>query len=315
MSRNWDQTLKDFAETINENDQARGSTAREKINAAVRAAPSLASKNIEIRVTGSYHNQTNIRAGSDVDIAVVLHDVIFYDLPADGSLTKAMLGFKDSDYTFFAWRNDVGAALREGIGKDTVTDGDKAFNVRASAQRLEADVAVFMEHRRYSGKKRPDGSWHYDEGVEMHPRGNAPKRIVNWPRQHDERGAAKNAATNGRFKRMVRIFKHLRADMAVQGTDGQKSAAGQVSSFFLECLVFNAPDACFDQKEGGYIQDTTAVLTWLGGATKPGVDGSRLVEVSEMERLFRPETARTQAQAYAFVNAAWQRIGKEPSPW
>src|SRR6185437_13971120 len=107
MSRNWDQTLKDFAETINENDQARGSTAREKINAAVRAAPSLASKNIEIRVTGSYHNQTNIRAGSDVDIAVVLHDVIFYDLPADGSLTKAMLGFKDSDYTFFAWRNDV----------------------------------------------------------------------------------------------------------------------------------------------------------------------------------------------------------------
>jgi hypothetical protein len=316
MAKDWDQTLKDWTETIRREDEARGSASREEIERAVRTAPKLASKNIEIRVTGSYLNQTNIRAESDVDVAVVLHDVVFYTLPPGSSLTKEMLGLVDSDYTFGAWRSDVGVALRAHFGAANATEGNKAFNVRSSAQRLEADVAVFMEHRRYDGTRKGDGTWRYDEGVEMHPRDDPAKRIVNWPKQHQERATAKNEATRSRFKRLVRILKHLRAGMAGQENAVEKSAAGQVSSFFIECLVFNAPDTCFNRQEGGYMEDTKAVLDWLRGATRPGADGSCLVEVSGMERLFRSETGRAQAQAYAFASAGWQRIfGEGARPW
>jgi hypothetical protein len=316
MSRNWDQTLKDWAETICATDEARGSAAREAINEAIRAAPALAQKRIDVSVTGSYRNNTNIRADSDIDVAVVLRDDVFYALPADGSLTREMLGLQDSDYTFETWRNDVGAALRAGLGKENVSEGNKAFNVRATGARLEADVAVFMLHRRYTGKKTATGAWDFAGGVEMRPRTAPSERIINWPQQHQERGAAKNEATNGRFKRMVRIFKHLRVDMTEQGDDEQKSAAGQVTSFFLECLVHNAPSAHFNLENGGWLKDTRAVLTWLGGATRPGGDASSFVEVSGMELLYRPATRRTQEQAYAFVRAAWRRIfGEAVLPW
>ncbi len=182
---------------------------------------------------------------------MVLHDVVFHGLPTDGSLTREMLGLRDSDYTFAAWRDDVGAALRAQLGGD-VTDGNKAFNVRAAAQRLEADVAVFLEHRRYNGKKTPEGTWHYDEGVEMRPREAPSQRTINWPKQHENRGAAKNKATNSRFKRVVRIFKQLRADMAVQGDARaeERCRTGEPRSLSSASSSMRR-DRCFNLQAGG----------------------------------------------------------------
>ncbi|WP_437661635.1 nucleotidyltransferase domain-containing protein [Sorangium sp. So ce1182] len=308
MPRNWDETLKNWAETINATDEARGNGAREAIQQAIRSAPKLAQKGIDVFVTGSYRNNTNTRADSDIDVAVVLRDVAFYEFPADGSVTREMLGIPDSDYSFDAFRDDVGAALRARFGAGNVTAGNKAYDVRASGDRLEADVAVFLRHRRYSGKRTTTGAWECFEGVEMRPRNAPGERIINWPDQHYKRGVAKNDATNRRFKRMVRIFKHLRVDMAEQGDAEQKSAAGQVRAFVLECLVHNAPDACFNLEEGGYRKDTEAVLGWLLRATQHGATGPRLMEVSGMKPLFHGPAQRTPQQAYAFLKAGWGRI-------
>ena len=81
MPRNWDQTLKEWAETIHATDEARGSAAQEAIRAAIRASEPLAKKGFvpDVFVTGSYRNNTNIRAGSDVDVAVVLRAVVYYE--------------------------------------------------------------------------------------------------------------------------------------------------------------------------------------------------------------------------------------------
>ena len=62
MPRNWDQTLKDWAETIYATDEARGKSAREGVKNAVHDAGVLAQKRIDVFVTGSYRNNTNIRA-------------------------------------------------------------------------------------------------------------------------------------------------------------------------------------------------------------------------------------------------------------
>ncbi|KYF65102.1 nucleotidyltransferase domain-containing protein [Sorangium cellulosum] len=308
MSRNWDQTLKDWAETINATDEERGRSAREAIQQAIRGAPKLEHKGIDVFVTGSYRNNTNTRADSDIDMAVVLRDIAFYEFPAEGLVTREMLGIRTSDYSFDAFRGDVEAALRVQFGTSNVTAGNKAFDVRASGARLDADVAVFLKHRRYTGKKTATGAWEYVEGVELRPRDAPAERIINWPEQHYERGIAKNDATNRRFKRMVRILKRLRADMAVQGDTEQQSAAGQVRPFVLECLVHNAPDACFNLEEGGYLKDTEAVLSWLLRATQPRGTGHKLMEVSGLQPLFDGPARRTPQQAYAFLKTAWRRI-------
>lgn len=316
MPRNWDQTLKDWAETIHATDEARGKRAKQIITEAVHDATSLAKKKIDVYVTGSYRNNTNIRADSDIDVAVVACDVIFYQLPGKGSPTKEDLGIRDPEYAFPAFRDEVGEALRAKLKKENVAEGDKAFKIFASGDRLKADVPVFFGYRLYTGGKNEDGSWHYHEGIAMNPRSDPSKRIVNWPKQHVMCGEAKNTKTNGRFKRLVRIFKHLRADMAEQGNAEQKSGAGQVTSFFLECLISNAPNSAFDQDDGGWLGDMREVLTYLGKATKPDADASAFTEVSGREQLFRAETGRTQAQAYAFVRAAWGRVFEgEKFPW
>jgi hypothetical protein len=307
MSRNWDQTLKDWAEPINTTDEARGSAAREAIKTAIRSSPKLATRNIQIRVVGSYGNNTNTRLDSNIDIIVVLRDVFFDELPPDRSVPRETLRAPGNASVFEAFRADVGAALRARFPAGSIIAGNKAFDLHAAGDRLDADIAVFLAHRRYTGRMTVSGEWEFLEGVELRPRNAPSERIVNWPEQHGVRAHEKNEATNRRFKHMVRIFKRLRADMKDTGSVAEKSAAGHAKAFFLECLVFNAPNECFTREQGGYLEDTRQVLRFLLNATKPGADGKRLVEVSGLKPLFGP-AVRTQEQAYAFLRAAEGRI-------
>lgn len=311
MSRNWDETFKQWAEALEQVDEEKGSRASEEVRKAIRNDSALAKRRIDVYVTGSYRNNTNTRADSDVDVAVVLRDLIFYELPADGSLTADMLGLKPNGEQYESFREQVGAALRATFGAPAVTAGDKAFDVHATSYRLDADVAVFLEHRRYTGKKDGSGQWAYLQGVEMRPRSEPNRRIINWPEQHYERGVAKNKATNHRFKRIVRIMKRLRVDMEAQGNDAARSAAGQARSLLIESLVHSAPDACFNREAGGYLKDMSAVLSWIVDATRHGADTSRLVEVNGIKPLFGGDQRWTQPQAYAFFSAARRYVGME----
>lgn len=311
MSRNWDETFKQWAKSLKETDEAKGSRASEEIRRAISSDPVLKTKNIDVYVTGSYRNNTNTRADSDVDIAVVLRDVVFYDLPEDGSVTREILGFKDSDYTFEQYREDMGRALRAAFGAEAISAGNKAYDVHATSYRLDADVAMLLQHRRYTGKRTASGEWEWLRGAELRPRVEPGKRIINWHEQHAEQGIKKNDATRRRFKRLVRILKRLRADMQVQGDPAAKSAAGQARSFLIECLVFNAPNGSFDQADGGYIEDVRKVLRWLIDATKPGADTSRFVEVSGLKALFSPSQPWSKEQAHAFLLGAWAYLAMD----
>lgn len=311
MARNWDETFKQWADALEQVDEEKGSRASEEVRKAIRNDSALANRRIDVFVTGSYRNTTNTRADSDVDVAVVLRDLFFYELPADGSLTAAMLGLKPADGQFEPFREQVGAALRAAFGAPAVTAGDKAFDVHATSYRLDADVAVFLEHRRYTGKKDGSGQWAYLQGVEMRPRSEPNQSIINWPEQHYRNGLAKNKATNHRFKRIVRIMKRLRADMEAQGDHAARSAAGQARSLLIECLVHSAPDSCFNQEQGGYMKDMASVLSWIVGATRPGADASRLLEVNGIKPLFGGGQRWTQQQAYAFFSPARRYVGVE----
>ncbi|WP_433926691.1 nucleotidyltransferase domain-containing protein [Sorangium cellulosum] len=142
MSRNWDQTLKDWAETINATDEERGRSAREAIQQAIRGAPKLEQKGIDVFVTGSYRNNTNTRADSDIDVAVVLRDLAFYEFPADGSVTREILGLRTSDYSFGAFRNDVEAALQARFGTGNVTAGARLLGADGEATRRRGPQAL-----------------------------------------------------------------------------------------------------------------------------------------------------------------------------
>jgi hypothetical protein len=309
MNKDWHETFKVWAKPPSETEEAKGSHAADMIRKAIRGSSALANRNIDVYATGSYRNNTNTRLGGDMDVAVVLRDVVFNEFPQGGP-TSQDFGFKTSTYTFDAFREEVGQALRQHFGAGNVNSGPKAFNIRENTQRMDADVAAFFEHRQwYAGEKNSQGGqWRYHTGVEMRPANEPSRRIINWHQQHYEQGVARNDATRRRFKRITRILKRLRDEMKEKGSVAARAAAGATPSFLLECLTFNATDACFNRVEGSYYEDVKAVMLELWRATDNDASCARFVEVSRMKPLFAPGQPWTRPVAHEFLTRAWQHV-------
>ena len=162
MARDWGSLFTNWAKPFSDTTEEKADRAVRMIREAIRSSAKLSGKSVKIYTTGSYRNNTNTKLESDVDVAVVLHDCFFYQLPASGSPTAADLGLgKGVDYGFADFREDVGKALVDQLGRAGVTPGDKSFDVHENTARIDADASCFLLHRRYSGRKNADGSWHY----------------------------------------------------------------------------------------------------------------------------------------------------------
>jgi hypothetical protein len=274
------------------------------IRAAIAEHEPLQQKGRSVYATGSYRNNTNTRLESDIDVAVVLHDCFFPEYPVGKPPQAINLGLGGVRYELSSFRDDVGNALVKKFGPLGVSRGTKAFNVHANTVRLDADVAVFLEHRRYTGKQNVDGTWHYLAGVEMRGVDNA--RIINWHTEHYDNGVAKNDRTCRRYKRVARILKRLRDDMQSSGDSATRSASN-VPSFLLECLAYNAPDTCY-QRDHLY-DDVRAVIARMWSETKPETEDHVLVEVSGLKWLFGASQPWSKSDAHAFLLSAWRHVG------
>lgn len=291
MAKDWHETFKTWAKPASDTEEEKASRTADSIRLALRRHALLQSRHFDVYATGSYRNNTNVRLDSDIDIAVVLRESIFYRL--SGALTAAQVGLGPATYSDQEFRRDVRAALRAAFGEQ-LKESSKAFSLRETPSRLNADVSVFLEHRWYYAAN--DGRILYLSGEEMQP---APgQRIVNWHQQHYDRGVAKNDATRRRFKRVARILKRMRNDM----NHG-------APSFLIESLVYNAPNDCFDRTEGSYYDDVKAVIAKLWNDTCSDASCSEFKEVNAVKALFGPDQTWTRQQSHDFLLAAWRHVG------
>lgn len=302
----WDSTFKRWARPLSDSEEAMADNAASIIRAALKAYPPLASRNFEVYATGSFHNNTNVRGESDIDVAAVCHDTFFYQLP-DAMQTAPSFGITPATYSFDTFRADVRAALSARFGSG-MTPGEKAFNVHENTYRLEADVTPFFEFRRYSGKVGSNGAWEFDEGVKSISM--TGQTFVNWHKDHYAQGVKRNVDTGRRFKRVTRILKNTKFDMLERGTPAAKAAAKSIPSFLIECLVYNAPDSCFNVSTG-YVRDVRAVIADLWTATQPGGRWNDMVEVSWQKWLFRGGQAWTRELVHTFLQEAWAHLFNE----
>ena len=245
----------------------------------------------------SHRNRTNVRKESDVDVGIVCRDVFFPDYP-EGT-DRATFGNRAGDYSYAAFKNEVGEALVQYFGSSSVHRGNKAFDIKENSYHVEADAAPFFEHRRY----HKSGS--FLVGVELRPDNGNPPKVINWPVQHYENGVKKNQVTGRRFKGVVRILKSLCNEMADQGVPAAKDIMG----FLVECLVWNVPDDHFGYST--WTRDVRASLAFVFNKTLSDEGCSEWGEVSELKYLFRPAQKWTRPQAHNFISAAWDYIGYE----
>ena len=83
--------------------------------------------------------------------------------------------------------------------------------------------------------------------------------------------------------------------------------SNDIPGFLIECLVWNAPNACFERET--LVHDTRAVLAQVFNDTMSDNTCSEWGEVSELKYLFRTKQAWTIEQANHFLDAAWNYIG------
>lgn len=215
---------------------------RERIEKKLTESESKISRKnqLEIYLQGSYRNNTNIYGNSDVDI-VVQHDATFFSDVSDldtHEMTIYKSSFNDASYTWQDYKNEVIETLEGAFGSNNVVVGNKSIKIDEGS--YEADVIPCFEYRKYISFGKNENEREYIPGIKFYTT-NENRSVVNYPKVHYSKGAAKNKRVNKRYKPTIRIFKNIKRKLI----EKELININQVSSYFIENLLYNVPDEYF----------------------------------------------------------------------
>ena len=288
-----EQQLQAWTAALSPTEEQRAENTIKMIKSAIDASDNLRAMDIEVFTQGSFANNTNVRSDSDVDVCVMLKDTFFYDLPEGKSASD--YGITPSSMTFQRYRDLVKNALEDKFGASYVADGNKSLKIRENTYHVQADVVPAFQYRRYTTTV---GRYH--EGTRFYAKDGS--QVTNYPKVHIKNGTNKNNRTNYKYKKLVRIMKHVKNEMVDDGkTNGDK-----ITSFLVECLVWNVPDSTIT----GYNSWTETVkqaIIYLYNAIKDDKH-KEWGEVSELLYLFRGRKW-TDQDAKQWLYDAWNYMG------
>ena len=246
------------------------------INDAIQSKEELADINYEIFVQGSYANNTNVRQNSDIDVCVML-TTSFYTNYEEG-MSSSDFGYTDGGMSFQEFREFVIDALRKKFGYDSVSPQNKCIDIDANSYHVNADVVPALQYRDYKIIHSRDKD-KYVEGIKF--RSQDGKWVINYPKDHIGNGRKKNNDTNYRYKKLVRIMKHIRNEMV--STD--KVNGDVITSFLVECLAWNVPNS-YITKHDTWNETLQDSIAYLWNAIDDG-NVNEWGEVSERLYLFK----------------------------
>ncbi len=231
------------------------------------AASPYAGKDYTIFLQGSYGNDTNIYAESDVDIVIQLNSCFHQDLTklSEDQKVAFKAAHSNAQYTHVEFKKDVLSVLQTEYGDD-VTPGEKAINIAANGGRRKADVIAAIKYRRYY-KFLSLSDQLFDEGISFYSGSGV--QIVNYPKYHARNLTTKHQNTQMRFKPMARVLKNLRGKLV----DESMIASGVAPSYYLEGLLYNVPN---DKFTNSYKDCFVNCINWIQKA-----DRSKFVCASE----------------------------------
>ena len=216
------------------------------------------SRTFKVFLQGSYGNDTNIYAESDVDVIIRYDGAFYHDIyerPAEEQ-TAFHTAYPDgATYSYKDFKDHVVHALRNKFG-NSVKPGAKAIKIEGNDNRRNADVIVAFEFKRYYHFKSQYNENHVTGMCFFDSGGN---RIANYPNQHCQNLTTKHQATGNNLKPLIRIFKNMRSKMIEDGL----IAKGSAPSYYVEGLLYNVPD---DQFSGDFQDIASNILRWLNKA-------------------------------------------------
>ncbi len=286
-------TLQSWTAPLSPTEESRAENTISMIKSAINGNAELKSLDIEVFTQGSFANNTNVRSESDVDVCVMLKSTFFYELPPGKN--AADYGITPSTFTFQGYRDLVKKALQDKFGASYVTDGNKSLKVNENTYHVQADVVPAFQFRRYTSTVG-----NYYEGIQLYAKDG--RKVTNYPKIHIKNGTAKNNRTNYQYKKLVRIMKHIKNNMVDDG----KANGDKITSFLVECLVWNVPDSTI-MGYSTWNETVKRAVAYLYNAINDGKH-EEWGEVSKLLYLFRGRKW-TDQDAKKWLLDAWNYLG------
>ncbi|MDR0967749.1 MAG: hypothetical protein LBL75_02870 [Rickettsiales bacterium] len=227
-----------------------------------------------VKLKGSYHNKTNVRIDSDVDIYVLFDGHFLIDTPKQCISPDHKGGGKSCEYH----RKHLEKALKERFG-DQVRNGKKAFKIKETSYKHESDVvgAIPAKDDKYINSRDGIMSFFNDQ-----------VRSLNYPLQDKNNSDLKDAMSLGYYKQMVRIFKGIKNDLNYD-----------IPSFLIECMVYNVDNSLIMDSSKNYLGKARNIVEAWSRYLR--TNPSSFVELNEIKLLFSSIQKWTIDDAKAFT--------------
>lgn len=288
-----DERINIWAGAISETEEDKCQTAISQITDAIRDHFGYG---ITIVKQGSHRNRTNIRADSDVDIAVVHDSYYFPDIQKLSASDKLLheQNSTDAQYKFSQFKSDVHSVLQKKFGLISVERKNKCIRVKGNSTRINADVVPAYGHKRFYAYNQIEA-----QGIGF-VTDDSTWTTHSFPDQHYANGVSKNTATDRSYKAVVRILKNVRNELVAKNS----ILGDSMTSFFIESLVWNAPNPSFSGTN--YRNIARDVIATIWADMRDPEKSKKYAEVSDLHWLFRGQ--RTPAQAEDFMLKAWHYL-------
>ena len=297
MAKFSEETLNGWRKPPSDSEETKLTNAENRIRQAIAKSDDLKAFEISVFGQGSYANDTNVRLESDVDINVCCTSTFFAQYNK-GGVTDQTFGYVSSSQTYDDFKEKVRKALVAEFGSANVRVKNKCFSISENTTRVKADVVPTFELRRFDDAIEG----HVIKGVKYYS--GKGEEVINYPLQHIANGKQKNTATQKRYKRVVRIFKKVRYKMIDDGIQ----VSSHITSFLLECMVWNVPDSVFNLNDNWTKRVKDAII-YIYGQTKNEDDCREWGEVSELLYLFRGSRKWTVKDVNEYMVQMWNYMG------
>ena len=292
-----EETLISWCKPASDTEDNKINNAINMIKDAINKSVGLENLTIEVFVQGSYANNTNVRVNSDVDVCIMLKSTFFTEY-ADG-MTGEDYGFIDGTISFNDYKKDVLKALTDKFGFDNVSIGNKSIKIKSNTYHVSADAVVAFMLKDFKIIQSKNAN-RYVEGIRFYAKDGSV--VSNYPKDHIENGIAKNNRTNYEYKKLVRIFKRIRNAMVDDGEIDKE----KITSFLVECLVWNIPDSTI-KYHSTWTETVRQAISYIYNAIREE-NHDEWGEVSERLYLFNGNRKWSAADAKGFMLKAWNYL-------
>lgn len=277
MALYTNEQLERFTQDLSDTEQAKAGHSIEMVEDAVKnydwKAVGLSCPKIKLK--GSYHNGTNVKIDSDVDIYALFSGWYWVDTQKQCISSR----HHGEGQTYEYHRQHLEHALNLKFGNQ-IKNGRKAFKIKETSYKHEADVMGAI-------MAKDDNDCEYRNGIRTFF--NDGTTSITYPEQDKRNSDIKDLYTFGYYKQMVRIFKGIKNELELG-----------IPSFLIECLVYNVDNMYIADSDTDYLGKAKNIVTrWKFGL--PG-RAAEFVELNEIKKLFSDKQKWTVQDAMDFVN-------------